>query len=239
MEEWRTRAVPQRTSRQVLVAIGDSALRDRVFALLRERGEEVAIANDYHDIAPLRRTLRFDFALADLRLYSGLEGLSTLLLLDEAIAPDDPVPCTLRIPFNDQELIRAIDSLACKPPVHEKEEPLFSPEEALVFLDDDPDLLREMMNYCLADAPLRLLELNSMMDQENLKGIEFLAHNLKSLVGGIAAKMAWQAAYALEQAAKKGNVTEVKSSLSHVKREVDRLLPSLQHYLGDPQFSAM
>lgn len=238
MEEWTTRFVPQHTPRQVLVAIGDMALRERVFSLLQERGEEVAIANDFRDIIPLCQTLRFDYALADLRLYSGLEGLPTLLLLDEAIAPDDPVPCTLRLPFEDQDLMSAIDSFTALQPSEAPSEALFSPENALVYLDDDQDLLREMLNYCVADAPLRLLELNSTLERGDLKGMEFLAHNLKGLVGGIAAKMAWQAAYSLELAAKNGNIAEIHVALERVRQEVERLLPTLQNYLGVPQFSA-
>jgi len=94
-------------------------------------------------------------------------------------------------------------------------------------VEGDHELLAEMINLFVDDAPNLLASMREALQKGDLLLLERSAHSLKGAASNLSAQPAAAAAQQLERDAKRANAESAKASLLAVEKEVDRLLPAL------------
>jgi CheY-like chemotaxis protein/HPt (histidine-containing phosphotransfer) domain-containing protein len=94
-------------------------------------------------------------------------------------------------------------------------------------VEGDQELLAEMINLFVEDAPNLLASMRDALQKGDLLLLERSAHSLKGAASNLSAQPAAAAAQQLEKDAKQANAESAKASLLAVEKEVDRLLPAL------------
>ncbi|MBM3321515.1 MAG: response regulator [Candidatus Eisenbacteria bacterium] len=108
----------------------------------------------------------------------------------------------------------------------------FDLSEALDFLEGDVDLLKQMAEIFLEEAPRLLSGVESALARQDRKSLERAAHAIKGTVGSFAAKRAYEAARRVEDAAREGRDDEARAAADGLREEMARLLPCLQNLPG-------
>jgi two-component system sensor histidine kinase/response regulator len=94
-------------------------------------------------------------------------------------------------------------------------------------VEGDQELLAEIIQVFLADAPQLLVAMQNALQQGDMILLERTAHSMKGAAGNMSALAAVNAASELEQSAKKKDAESSKSSLAALQGAVERLLPVL------------
>ncbi len=94
-------------------------------------------------------------------------------------------------------------------------------------VEGDQELLAEMINLFVDDAPNLLAAMREAMQKGDMLALERSAHSLKGAASNLSAQPATAAALQLEKDAKEANAESAKASLVAVEKEMDRLLPVL------------
>ena len=94
-------------------------------------------------------------------------------------------------------------------------------------VEGDQELLAEMVNLFVGDAPNLLASMREALQKGDMLLLERSAHSLKGAAGNLSAQLAAAAAQQLEKDAKQAKAESAKASLAAVEKEVDRLLPVL------------
>ena len=89
----------------------------------------------------------------------------------------------------------------------------FDLQEAMERVDNDTELLVELILICRDLVPEQV---RSMQGSTDLIHIREVAHSLKSSLGNVAAKKAYQAALKLEHAARDGRTQEIAGLLAEL-----------------------
>jgi two-component system, sensor histidine kinase and response regulator len=109
--------------------------------------------------------------------------------------------------------------------------PLIDRGALLASVGGNETLLREVVSVFLADTPKQVALLDTAVRAHDAAAIASSAHALKGSAGLFSKAGAYDAARALEQAARKGDLTGVKVACEDVKREVARLEDALRSLL--------
>jgi len=94
-------------------------------------------------------------------------------------------------------------------------------------VEGDQELLAEMVNLFVEDAPNLLATMREAFDRGDMAVLERSAHSLKGAASNLSAQVTAAAAFRLEKDAKNMDAESVKASLAEVERAVGRLLPVL------------
>ena len=94
-------------------------------------------------------------------------------------------------------------------------------------VEGDEELLAEMIQLYVEDAPRALEAMRSALQQGDMHALEHAAHSLKGSSANLAAKTAAEAALRLEQDAKGGDAAGADASLEALESVLGRLLPAL------------
>ena len=94
-------------------------------------------------------------------------------------------------------------------------------------VEGDQELLSEMVNLFVEDAPNLLAAMREALQKGDMPVLERSAHSLKGAASNLSAQPAAAAAFQLEKDAKQTNAEAAKASLLAVEKEMDRLLPAL------------
>jgi len=94
-------------------------------------------------------------------------------------------------------------------------------------VEGDRELLAEMIQLFLADAPQLLGAMRSALQQGDMILLERSAHSMKGAAGNMSAQVTVNSALRLEQSAKKGDAESSKVNLGALEAAVERLLPVL------------
>ncbi|MCU1341949.1 MAG: domain S-box, partial [Candidatus Acidoferrum typicum] len=94
-------------------------------------------------------------------------------------------------------------------------------------VEGDQELLAEIIQVFLADAPQLLVAMQNALQQGDMILLERTAHSMKGAAGNMSALAAVNAASELEQSAKKKDAESSKSNLAALQGAVERLLPVL------------
>jgi len=103
------------------------------------------------------------------------------------------------------------------------EPPPYNPQAALAICDQDPELLKDIVEVYLGDAPNQIQKMQTGFADGTLEPVKNAAHALKGASGNIAAGPVRAAAQELEWAAKEGRVTESQAAFRQVQYEFQRL----------------
>jgi two-component system sensor histidine kinase/response regulator len=94
-------------------------------------------------------------------------------------------------------------------------------------VEGDHELLVEILNLFLEDAPRLLRAMHEALEQGNAKVLERSAHSMKGAAGNFSALVTAAAAANLEKSAGSGDTESSKAALAALEAAVNRLLPRL------------
>jgi two-component system sensor histidine kinase/response regulator len=94
-------------------------------------------------------------------------------------------------------------------------------------VEGDQELLAEMIQLFLADAPQLLNAMRNALLQGDMILLERSAHSIKGAAGNMSAEVTVGAALRLEQSAKIGDAESSKADLAALEGAIERLLPVL------------
>ncbi len=94
-------------------------------------------------------------------------------------------------------------------------------------VEGDHELLVEILNLFLEDAPRLLTAMHEALDQGNMKVLERSAHSMKGAAGNFSALATAAAAGRLEKSARSGDKESSKAALVALEQTVTHLLPRL------------
>ena len=94
-------------------------------------------------------------------------------------------------------------------------------------VEGDQDLLAEMIQLFLTDAPQLLDTMRNALQRGDMPLLERSAHSMKGAAGNMSAQVTVGAALHLEQSAKKGDSQSSKVNLEALESAVGNLLPIL------------
>lgn len=142
-------------------------------------------------------------------------------------------------PIRVDELMRAIERVTSHKrlgenrPVASSESdwlPIFDVDEACERVDADAQLILEVIELFLTDAPNRLRKIAMAIETQNARALAEAAHSLKGAAGLLGAKATLRAAEVLEQIAVRDELILAPKAFVRLNDELDRLVRALRQY---------
>lgn len=138
-------------------------------------------------------------------------------------------PCNLDDFF---QVIRSAVGGAPRPVAQEStgspSEPVVDYRTALARLGGNEQLFRELAMFFLDDAPVILNDLGEALGAGNTAGVERAAHSLRGLAANFGAPAAVQTAGELQDAARRGDLSQGQSLYDSLAHEIGRLADELR-----------
>jgi HPt (histidine-containing phosphotransfer) domain-containing protein len=137
-------------------------------------------------------------------------------------------------PIRHQELFETIQALVLDVPKISSAPPEETPKEVLdeaqlmSRVDNDPQLLRDLVDLFLAEYPRLLDEIRVAFDKKDARAVERGAHSLRGSAGNLAAKLAAEAALKLERLAQAEDWVYAEQGLTELESQLERLRPALR-----------
>jgi len=94
-------------------------------------------------------------------------------------------------------------------------------------MDGDHDLLRQVVELFLEDAPKKVSLIRQAIVNHDSRGLERAAHTLKGSLGTFRAELAIEAAQKLETMGRSGDLSTAREACQTLERRLERLLPIL------------
>ncbi len=110
---------------------------------------------------------------------------------------------------------------------------LFDRDTILERFDGDEDLLQEVIDTFLADAPLKLSALEQALQAEDWDRMEARAHALKGNALTMAARSSAELCAKLEEAAKSGDANEASEAYESVRAELVQVMGAMENSSGE------
>ncbi|MFP4054216.1 MAG: response regulator, partial [Phycisphaerae bacterium] len=133
--------------------------------------------------------------------------------------------------FGPEEAAEVDDSHGPKPiPISER---VFSIERAANRADGCKELLIEIVSIFVDTCPNLVGEIRSALARGDAPALNRSAHSLKGAAGSIVADEVFEAALALEQTAKKGDLIGAIKLTERLEDKVDRLMDALKQFLKE------
>ena len=139
-------------------------------------------------------------------------------------------------PIKAQELVGLIDRFGAglrggesrgeapgDKPAAVSEGDLFDYAVALERIGGDADLLKELIQIFLEDAPGQMAGIRTAISRGDADGLRRTAHTLKGAVSNFAAESTREAAFALEEMGKKGRIGEAEAACRTLESRMSRL----------------
>ncbi len=104
---------------------------------------------------------------------------------------------------------------------------IFSLDEALARVDDDPETFQMMIELFMEHGPKDLADAQAALDAGNAAGVARSSHRLKGAILQFCATAALQACKELEESAKVDDLAHGERLYAALDREVQRLLVAL------------
>lgn len=104
---------------------------------------------------------------------------------------------------------------------------IWDESKALKQLDGDKDLLTDMINLFLIEAPKQLIELSRVQTQNDLSSIAHIAHNIKGTIAHFCAEEAKSCAIKLEQAARNEQFEDIHKLTEALVNAISDLINQL------------
>ena len=254
--------VPSRTNTfpaelKILVA-EDNRINQKVTrAMLESEGHEVTVVENGRLAVDEAARHKYDLVLMDIQMpeMDGLTATEDIRRHEQSNGGHVPiVAMTAHAMKGDRErcLASGMDGYVSKPvksqtlfsevasvlPTH-RQVPAYDREDALMRLNGNSDLLRELSAMLLEDAPEALEKINQAIQLRDAKQLEKAAHSLKGSVTVFSAELAIQAAQLLESFGEQDKFATAGEAYEHLELEIERLLAAIgAGELGDHQASA-
>jgi two-component system, sensor histidine kinase and response regulator len=241
------RAVDRRLN--ILVAEDNPTNQTLVRLLLEQHRHRVTLVSDGREAVAKADAGPFDLILMDVQMpeMDGFEATAAIRQRERATGTHIPiVAMTAHAMAGDREccLEQGMDAYVSKPlrpdDLLATIDGLFGPEHARGSIDGptlfadfghNSTVLAEVIRVFLSDAPGQAAALRAATDAADAGSIVSAAHALKGSVGLFSKGAAYEAARALEQAARSGDLTGVDARCAGVEDELSRVCADLEAFL--------
>jgi PAS domain S-box-containing protein len=112
-------------------------------------------------------------------------------------------------------------------------EPVFDRDAVLARVEGDQELLREIADLFLGEAPELLRAIRESLERRDAASLERSAHALKGSVGNFGAKSAFEIALKLETMGRSGDLSGAPETLTELEAKISRLENALAALRGD------
>lgn len=109
--------------------------------------------------------------------------------------------------------------------------PVMDVDDALQRLGQDEELLAEIAQIYLEDAPAMVQSIHDAASQADARALQRAAHSLKGLTATLSAQPVASASYHLEQMGATGNFTDAASAVAQLDERVDELNAAVHSFL--------
>ena len=103
-------------------------------------------------------------------------------------------------------------------------------DELNEIMDNDLELIQDCFNDFIAEWPALYVEIKGAILEKNASKLDESAHKLKGTLRYLASEAAADAAYALETAGKKNDLTGVDEKLATLKTQCQRLINYIHQF---------
>jgi HPt (histidine-containing phosphotransfer) domain-containing protein len=104
-------------------------------------------------------------------------------------------------------------------------------DQALQRLGNDEELLRDIIQVYLEDAPGMAKKIHAAVEGDDANGLQRAAHSLKGLASTLSAHELVDVAYRLEHIAATRNLADAEKTAAEVDQRVDELSQAVKQYL--------
>ena len=104
---------------------------------------------------------------------------------------------------------------------------IFNMTEALDRVEGDLELLKELVDLFLEEAPNMVREIENAITAGDPTALQHAAHTLKGSVSNFAAPRAVAASFALERMGRQQDLSNVSAGFASLEHELERLTPLL------------
>ncbi len=115
------------------------------------------------------------------------------------------------------------------------DKPVFDRETALDRVNGEAELLDEVIELFLTDAPNRLAEVRTALEQGDPKRLQMAAHSLKGAAGYVGADRTSAQALKLEELGRRGELSQAVDEYQLLEREVESLREAIAATMTQPQ----
>jgi HPt (histidine-containing phosphotransfer) domain-containing protein len=126
----------------------------------------------------------------------------------------------------------SINSMEMEPVAFEKQFQVLNWTQSLERVDGDETLLRELAALFLEDMPTLIREMENAIASGDSGALARAAHTLKGSVANFGAEPVYDAALAIEQAAKSQTLDDPMRMVSRLEAALRALTPELQSLAG-------
>jgi two-component system, sensor histidine kinase and response regulator len=113
------------------------------------------------------------------------------------------------------------------------EVPILDRDAMLATVEQDLELLQELAELFLAEAPGLLAQIRSGVGEHNAESVERGAHTLKGALGNFGARRACEAAREVETCGREGRLEDAAAHFSSLEGEVALACKALSDYLRE------
>jgi len=236
----------------------DNAVNQKVATgIIADQGHQIMVVNNGREAVAAVTHEGFDVVLMDVQMpvMSGVEATGAIREAERQTSRHVPiVAMTAHAMKGDRErfLAAGMDDYVSKPlraeevlaaiaratrgqpsVAQQRPQPLAASHELdvpsiLAGLGGNRDLLREVIDVFLKDAPVRLTETRTAVDNRDAAAIASQAHALKSMVGLFTTAEAFASARELEARGKQGDFTASVEAMSALVSAVEALMEQLR-----------
>ncbi len=106
---------------------------------------------------------------------------------------------------------------------------------ALDRVSGEEQLLDEVVQLFLSDAPSRIAEVRSSLEQGDPKRLQIAAHSLKGSAGYVGAERTAAQARKLEDLGRSGDLSQALEEFRLLEREIEKLRQTVAAFTPEPQ----
>ena len=251
--EAQTPPTPPQRPLRVLLAEDDPVSRTLAVRLLEKRGHQVtAVSTGSEALAAIERAApsAFDLVLMDIQMpeMGGLDATAHLRKKEQSAGGHLPIIAMTAHTLQEGQilevgmdgyLLKPIDPVALEARLDwvrgtQDERPKAAAERsakdgefdeaaALAYVGGDRELLSEMAELLLQDAPRLLSSLRQAADQQDSAALERVAHKLKGALSHFSTRTAFEMAERLEAMSRRKELSEAPQALEQLEQALGRL----------------
>jgi CheY-like chemotaxis protein len=243
-------AQPAQAPRPIRVLlVEDNPVNQRLaYEILRRRGHVVTVAENGRQALERLAAGTFEIVLMDVQMpeMNGLEATRAIRAAERQTGQHLPIVAMtahamagdrerclaagmdeyLTKPIRAEALISHVERTAMSPPspgTPGASDVVFDLHEALQRVDGDRDLLAEVADIFLTDAPGMLQDVVEAVQQNDAEAVGRTAHRIKGSILTFAAPAAANVALKLEQGGRIGDLSSARADVERLDLEVQRL----------------
>jgi CheY-like chemotaxis protein len=115
------------------------------------------------------------------------------------------------------------------------EPPVFDRQTALERVNGEEELLDEVIQLFLSDAPNRLAEARASLEKGDPNRLQIAAHSLKGAAGYVGAERTSAQAMKLEEIGRSGDLSRALDEFRQLEREIERFSQAVAAHTPEPQ----